>query len=155
MPIKKIKDYLDNNDIKYVIISHSPAYTAMEVAASAHVSGYELAKTVIVKLDEKLTMVVLPASYKIDFNQLKEESGAVTVQLAEEDDFTEMFPNCEVGAMPPFGNLYKMEVYVAESLTKGKEIAFAAGSHSELIKLAYKDFGILVNPIVLKISVHV
>ncbi len=155
MPIKKVKDYLDNNDIKYVIISHSPAFTAMEVAASAHVSGNELAKTVMVKLDEKMTMVVLPASYKIDFNQLKEESGAVTVQLAEEEDFTGMFPNCEVGAMPPFGNLYQMEVYVAETLTKGKEIAFAAGSHSELIKLAYKDFEILVNPIVLKISVLV
>ncbi len=155
MPIKKVKDYLDNNNIKYVIISHSPAYTAMEVAASAHVSGNELAKTVMVKLDEKMTMVVLPASYKIDFNQLKDESGAVTVQLAAEEDFIEMFPNCEVGAMPPFGNLYKMEVYVAESLTKGKEIAFAAGSHSELIKLAYKDFEILVNPIVLKISVLV
>lgn len=155
MPIKKVKDYLDNNDIKYVIISHSPAYTAMEVAARSHVSGNELAKTVMVKLDEKISMVVLPASYKIDFNQLKEESGAITVQLAEEEEFIEMFPNCEVGAMPPFGNLYQMEVYVAESLTKGKEIAFAAGSHSELIKLAYKDFEILVNPIVLKISVQV
>lgn len=153
MPIKKVKDYLDTNGIKYVTISHSPAYTAMEVAASAHVSGNELAKTVMVKVDGKMTMVVLPASYKIDFGLLKELTGTKKVELAEEDEFTAIFPNCEVGAMPPFGNLYKMEVYVAETLTKDTEIAFAAGFHNELIKLAYKDFENLVQPIVMKISV--
>lgn len=153
MPIKKVKDYLDSNGIKYVTISHSPAYTAMEVAASAHVSGNELAKTVMVKVDGKMTMVVLPASYKIDFGLLKELTGTKKVELAEEDEFTAIFPNCEVGAMPPFGNLYKMEVYVAETLTKDTEIAFAAGFHNELIKLAYKDFENLVQPIVMKISV--
>ena len=153
MPIKKVKDYLNSNAIKYVIISHSPAYTSMEVAASAHVSGNDLAKTVMVKVDGKMTMVVLPASYKIDFGLLKELTGTKKVELAEEDEFTSMFPNCEVGAMPPFGNLYKMEVYVAETLTKDKEIAFAAGFHNELIKLAYKDFENLVKPIVMKISV--
>ncbi|MBU8891395.1 MAG: YbaK/EbsC family protein [Bacteroidales bacterium] len=153
MPIKKVKDYLNRNDIKYVVISHSPAYTAMEVAASAHVSGNDLAKTVIVLVDGKMTMVVLPASYKIDFGLLKEITGTKNVELAEEDEFISMFPNCEVGAMPPFGNLYNTEVYVAETLTKGKEIAFAAGFHNELIKMAYKDFANLVKPIVMKISV--
>jgi len=155
MPIKKIKDYLDNNKIKYVVISHSPAYTAMEVAASAHVSGNNLAKTVMVKLDGRMTMVVLPASYKIDFGILKELTGTKNVELAEEDEFISMFPNSELGAMPPFGNLYKMDVYVAETLTKGKEIAFAAGSHSELVKLLYEDFKELVKPTILKISVLV
>ena len=154
MPIKKVKDYLDNNKIKYVIISHSPEYTSMEVAASAHVSGYNLAKTVMVKVDGKMTMVVLPASYKIDFGLLKELTGTKKVELAEEDEFISMFPNCEVGAMPPFGNLYNLEVYVAETLTKDEEIAFAAGSHSELVKMAYKDFANLVKPSILKISMN-
>jgi Ala-tRNA(Pro) deacylase len=155
MPIKKIQDYLNRNAIKYVIISHSPAYTAMEVAASAHVSGKELAKTVMVKVDGKMTMVVLPASYKIDFGLLKEITGTKNIDLAEEVEFTYMFPNCEVGAMPPFGNLYNMEVYVSETLTKDTEIAFAAGFHNELIKMTYKDFEKLVKPIVMKISVLV
>ena len=153
MPIKKVKEYLDRNAIKYVTISHSPAYTSMEVAASAHVSGNELAKTVMVKIDGKMTMVVLPASYKIDFSQLKELAGTKKVELAEEDEFTHMFPNCEVGAMPPFGNLYNMEVYVSETLSVDKQIAFAAGFHTELIKMDYADFAKLVNPIVTKISV--
>ncbi|MDA3952045.1 MAG: YbaK/EbsC family protein [Bacteroidales bacterium] len=153
MPIKKVKDYLNSNDIKYVIISHSPAYTSMEVAASAHVCGHDLAKTVMVKIDGKMTMVVLPASYKIDFGLLKELTGTNNVELAEEDEFKVMFPNCEVGAMPPFGNLYNMEVFVSETLTMDIEIAFAAGFHNELIKMTYKDFKNLVNPIVMKISV--
>ena len=155
MPIKKVKDYLNRNDVKYVTISHSPAYTSMEVAASAHVSGNELAKTVMVKVDGNMSMVILPASYKIDFGLLKELTGANKVELATEDEFVSMFPNCEVGAMPPFGNLYNMAVYVSETLTKDVEIAFTAGFHNELIKMTYKDFAKLVKPIVMKISVLV
>lgn len=155
MPVKKVKDFLDNNNIKYVVISHSPAYTALQVAASAHISGNELAKTIMVKLDGRLTMIVLPASYKIDFGQLIEITGVKKAELAEEEEFSSIFPNCEVGAIPPFGNLYKLEVFVAESLTTQKEISFAAGSHSELLKMSYADYANLVNPIVLKISVHV
>ncbi len=155
MPIQKVKDFLDNNKIKYVIMSHSPAYTAMEVAANAHVSGHELAKTVMVKLDNRMTMIILPASYKIDFQLLKEVTGAKKVELAHEEEFTGIFPKCETGAMPPFGNLYHMEVFVAESLTQDKEIAFTAGSHSEVIKMSYKDFEMLVKPIIMRISVMV
>lgn len=155
MPLKKVKDYLDSNNIKYVIISHSPAYTALEVAALAHIPGKELAKTVMVKIDGSMTMIVLPSSYKIDFDLLKEITGARKIELAAEKEFKSIFPYCEVGAMPPFGNLYNLGVYVTESLTQDKEIAFPAGSHNELIKLAYKDFKRLVKPKVLKISVHV
>lgn len=155
MPIKKVKDYLDNNKIKYVIISHSPAFTALEVAATTHVSGQQLAKTVMVKLDGRMSMIVLPANYKIDFNLLKEITGARKIELADEDEFISIFPKCEVGAMPPFGNLYNLEVFVSETLTLGEEIAFAAGSHSEVIKMSYKDFAMLVKPIVMKISVHI
>ena len=152
MPVKKLKDYLDDNNIKYVVISHSSAFTALEVAASAHLPGKELAKTVMVKIDDKMTMVVLPSSYKIDFDLLKNVTNAKQIELATEDEFTSLFPNCAVGTMPPFGNLYNMEVYVAETLTKTEEIAFAAGSHSELVKLAYKDFERLVKPIVTQFS---
>ena len=146
MPLSKIKDFLDSQNIKYVTIKHSPAYTAQEVAASSHIPGKELAKTVIVKINDETAMVVLPASYQIDFDLLKDATGANTVKLAAEHEFKDMFPGCEVGAMPPFGNLYGMDVYVAESLTGEKEITFNAGSHTELIKMTYKDFERAVKP---------
>jgi len=152
MPVKKLKDYLDDNKIKYVVISHSSAFTALEVAASAHVPGKELGKTVIVKIDDKMAMIVLPASHKIDFDLLKNATSATQIELATEDEFASLFANCEVGTMPPFGNLYNMDVYIAETLTQGEEITFAAGSHSELITLTYKDFEKLVQPIVIKFS---
>lgn len=146
MPISKIKDFLDSKKIKYVIIKHSPAYTAQEVAASSHIPGKELAKTVIVKIDDEMAMVVLPALCQINFDLLKDATMANTVKLAEEHEFEDMFPGCEIGAMPPFGNLYGMEVYVAESLTEEEEIAFNACSHTELIKMAFKDFEQVVKP---------
>lgn len=152
MPVKKLKEFLDANKIKYVTVAHSPAYTAQQIAASAHIPGRELAKTVMVKIDGKLAMAVLPASFKIDFDLLEKASGAKKVELATESEFKEMFPGCELGAMPPFGNLYGMDVFVAQSLAEDDEIAFNAGSHTELIKLAYKDFERLVNPRVARIS---
>jgi Ala-tRNA(Pro) deacylase len=154
MPVKKLKDFLDKNNIKYVTMKHSTAYTAQEVAASAHIPGKELAKTVMVRVDGKMAMAVLPASYKVDFKQLKEAAGAKSVTLASEQEFKDMFPECEVGGMPPFGNLWGMEVYVAKSLAEDKEIAFNAGSHTELIRLAYADFETLVEPKVLKYSLQ-
>jgi len=150
MPVKKLKDFLDLNEVKYVTIIHSTAYTSQEIAAIAHIPGKDLAKTVMIRMDGKMVMVVLPASYKVDFNSLKEAAGAKKVELASEQEFQNLFPGCEVGAMPPFGNLYGMEVFVESCLTEDKEIAFNAGSHNELIKLSYKDFEALVKPKVLK-----
>jgi Uncharacterized conserved protein len=152
MPVKKLKDFLESRNIKYVTITHSRAYTASEIAQSAHIPGKELAKTVMVKLDGKMAMAVLPASYKVDFELLKQASGASVVELATEQAFKDMFPECEVGAMPPFGNLYGIDVYVAKSLAEDEEIAFNAGSHTELIRLAYKDFERLVQPKVAELS---
>ena len=149
MPMKKVKKFLDENGIKYVLISHSPAYNAQEIATSSHIPGRELAKTVIFKKDGKMTMAVLPAPYKIDFCKLKQKLSATSTELATEDEFMYHFPDCAIGAMPPFGNLYEMEVYVDESLTKDEEIAFNAGTHTELIKLNYADYAKLVKPIVL------
>ncbi len=152
MPLKKIKNFLDSKNTKYVTISHSTAYTANEIAASAHIPGKELAKTVMVKIDGKMTMAVLPASYMVDFDLLQEASGASKVELAGEQEFQDMFQGCEIGAMPPFGNLYGMEVIVDKSLCEDEEIAFNAGSHTELIRLSYKDFERLVKPKVVKFS---
>lgn len=152
MPVQKLKDFLDSQKVKYVVISHSTAYTAQEIAASAHIPGQQLAKTVVVRLDGQLAMSVLPASYKVDLAALKEATGAQQVELAGEPEFRSQFPECELGAMPPFGNLYDMPVYVDESLTRDEMIAFSAGSHTELIKLSYKDFEALVKPKVLKFA---
>ena len=146
MPVKKLKEFLDKEKIKYVSIVHSPAYTAQEVAASVHITGRELAKTVIVQLDGETAMAVLPANRKIILQDLREVTGADQVKFVAEEDFKKKFPDCETGAMPPFGNLYGMEVYAAASLAGTPEIAFNAGSHTEVIKLAYSDFERLVKP---------
>lgn len=152
MPARKLKEFLDAQHIHHESIPHSTAYTAQGIAAVTHISGKELAKTVIVKLDDKFAMAVLPASLQVDLELLKAATGAKTAGLASEREFREKFPDCETGAMPPFGNLYDMPVYVEERLTKDKEIAFNAGTHNELIKLAYQDFANVVKPVVLKFS---
>ena len=146
MPVKKLKEFLDKEKIKYVSIIHSPAYTAQEVAASAHITGKELAKTVIVQLDGETAMAVLPANRKIVLQDLREVTRADQVKFVPEDQFKKLFPDCETGAMPPFGNLYGMEVYAAAALGENEAIAFNAGSHTEIIKLAYKDFERLAKP---------
>ena len=151
MPLQKLKEFLDTNGVKYVTIQHSPAFTAQEIAASAHVPGKELAKTVMVRIDDKMAMAVVPASFKVNFELLCEAAGAERVELAGEAEFQDMFPGCEVGAMPPFGNLYEMDVYVSQTLAEDEEIAFNAGSHTELMRLAYQDFQRLVKPKVAKI----
>jgi Ala-tRNA(Pro) deacylase len=153
MPVKKLKEFLDQQRVKYITINHSLAYTAQEIAATAHVPGKELAKTVIVKADDRVAMAVLPASYQIDFGLFAEAIGARKVELATEPEFKQLFPDCELGAMPPFGNLYGMDVYVAESLTEDREIAFSAGSHTELIRLAFDDFNRLVRPRIVNLSI--
>jgi len=146
MPVKKLKEFLDSQKIEYVTINHSLAYTAQRIAASAHISGKDIAKTIVLKVDGKLIMAVLPASCKINLDLLKSALNANSMEISSEKEFGELFPDCELGAMPPFGNLYGMAVYVAEKLTHDEEIAFNAGSHRELIKLSYKDFERLVKP---------
>jgi Ala-tRNA(Pro) deacylase len=152
MPARRLKEFLDRYHTKYVSISHSPAYTAQEIAALVHIPGQDLAKTVIVNLDDQPAMAVLPASRQLDLALLKEASGAAKVELATEAQFKDLFPDCETGAMPPFGNLYDLPVYVAQKLTHDDEIAFNAGTHSELIRMSYADFERLVQPIVVRVS---
>jgi len=152
MPARKLKEFLDEEHIKYVTILHSPAFTAQEVAASAHITGKELAKTVIIKLDGRMAMAVLPANRKIVLQDLRDVTGSDKVKFASEEEFQERFPGCETGAMPPFGNLFGMEVYLAESLTENREIAFNAGSHTEVIRMSFHDYERLAQPQVLSFT---
>jgi Ala-tRNA(Pro) deacylase len=149
MSSTRLKAFLDGRGVKYVTIRHSPAFTAAEVAASAHVTGRDFAKTVVVNVEGDLSLVVLPANRRLVLYDLREMLDNARVQLASEDEFRSRFPDCEIGAMPPFGNLYDMPVFVASSLIDEPEIAFNAGNHTEVIKMAYRDFERLVNPTVL------
>ena len=148
MPIRRLREFLDSHGVKYFVVSHSPAYTAQEIAAAAHVPGKELAKTVMVSIEGKLAMAVLPASRQLDLERLGDFVGTRDVELAGEQEFAVLFLECEIGAMPPFGNLYGLDVYVAEELEEDDDIAFNAGFHTELVRLAYHDFKRLVNPMV-------
>ncbi|MBS0357899.1 MAG: YbaK/EbsC family protein [Proteobacteria bacterium] len=146
MALQRLTEYLGNHQVRYSTISHTAAYTSQQIAATAHIPGKMLAKTVIVKLDGKLAMVVIPAHRRIDLKWLRESTGHRQAEIAREYEFAGNFPGCETGAMPPFGNLYGMDVYVDEELTHDKNIAFNAGTHSELIQMAYSDFEHLVKP---------
>jgi Ala-tRNA(Pro) deacylase len=152
MITERVRSLLDKNAIKYAIIQHSPAFTAHEIAASAHVAGKELAKTVIVKIADKMAMVVLPASKRVSIDELQRVIGIANVRVAHEQEFDKLFPDCEPGAMPPFGQLYGLDVYVHDALTQDRMIAFNAGSHTELVQMAYADFEKLVHPKVLATS---
>jgi Ala-tRNA(Pro) deacylase len=146
MPVSKLVEFLDENHVKYVTITHSQAFTAPEIAASAHIKGKELAKTVMVRIDGHLAMAVLPGSMHIDFARLEKAIGQGKVTLASEQEFRGLFLDCQVGAMPPFGNLYGIDVYVARALAEDEEIAFNACCHTRLIKMSYRDFERLVQP---------
>jgi len=155
MSVARLKDFLDSYGVRYIVISHSIAYTAQGIAALAHIPGKELAKTVIVKLDGKLAMAVLPASRQVDLPSLRAAANAKTAELASEMEFRPSFPDCETGAMPPFGNLYGMAVFADESLVQDEEIAFNAGSHRELFRMKFNDYLHLVRPAIMKLAAPV
>ena len=146
MPTTKVKEFLNAHGVAHAIIPHPLAFTATSVAGAAHIPGKEMAKTVVVILDGDLVMAVVPATRKVNLERLRQATGALTAELADERDFMGDFPECEPGAMPPFGNLYGMRVFVEPHLAEDDHIAFNAGSHTELISMAYKDFDRLVHP---------
>ena len=152
MPLNKVRAFLDEHHTRYVVISHSKAYTAQGIAAIAHIPGQELAKTVIVKLDGALAMAVLPASYQVDLLALKKAAGVTDASLSSEREFKQHFPDCETGAMPPFGNLYGMSVYVDEELSRDREIVFNAGTHRELVRMSWADYDMLLHPKIMKVA---
>lgn len=146
MPSQRLKYYLDQHHADYQVIPHEMAFTAIDIAKSAHIPSKQMAKTVIVRIKGAPAMVVVPAAYQVQLHLLQEVFDTGDVELVEEIQLSHLFPDCEVGAMPPFGNLYLIPVYVAESLSNQEEIVFNAGSHGELIKMTYKGFETLVQP---------
>ncbi len=147
MPIPRhICEFLDAHRISYQPCQHTPSYTAQGVAHAQHISGKELAKVVMVIADDKLMMAVLPASHRLELEQLGHSIGASSIRLASEEEFGHVFPDCEVGAMPPFGNLYNLQVWVDASLHSHPNIAFNAGTHAETIQMSFADYARLVQP---------
>ena len=144
---ERLVHFLEEQHAPFVTIPHARAYTAQEIAASVHVPGQEVAKTVIVKGDRNLYMAVIPATRRIELVLLRNALGVRKIRLATEAEFEGVFPECEVGAMPPFGNLYRIPVIVDESLKKDREIVFNAGSHTETVKMAFDEFVELVKPL--------
>ncbi len=152
MSLPRLKEFLDCHNTEYVVISHSLAYTAQGIAALAHIPGQDLAKTVVVKIDGELAMAVVPASRHVNLPLLRSAAGAEEAALAAEWEFKDRFPDCELGSMPPFGNLYGMKVFADESLANDKEIAFNAGSHRELVRMSWEDFVAMAEPKIVRIA---
>ncbi|MCG2580834.1 MAG: YbaK/EbsC family protein [Marinobacter sp.] len=149
MPVQQLKEFLDQANVEYMCLSHPPAFTAQELAHHVKIAGDRVVKTVIIELDGKMAMLVMPATWRIRWDRLSGILDTDFVDLADEQEFKDRFPDCEVGAMPPFGNLFEMSVYCAEALTEQQELAFAAGSHSESVHMKTTDFLDLVQPMVL------
>ena len=144
--LKRLKEMLDGAKVPYEVYNHALAYTAQEVAAKQHFSGNEMAKVVMLEVDGKLVMGVIRGNDKISLNEVRDSLGARNVRLATEEEFIARFPECEIGAMPPFGNLYGLKVYVDPSLAKDESIYFNAGNHVQTVHMKYKDFATLVEP---------
>lgn len=147
MPVlKRLKEILDEHKVSYEVFNHALAYTAQEIAAKQHCSGNEMAKVVMLEIDDALVMGVIPASRKINLGVVVKSLGAKTVRLAREDEFIGRFPGCEIGAMPPFGNLFGVPVFVDPALEIDEYIYFNAGNHVQTVRMQYKDFARLVKP---------
>ncbi len=155
MPIlAKLREFLDANKVSYSVHSHPTAYTAQEIAGLSHVKGRALAKVVMVKAGADLAMLVLPADHRVDFGRGKTILKVKDVRLAQEAEFSDVFPGCEVGAMPPFGNLFGLPVYADRSLEQTPEIVFSAGTHTLTARMAFADFVRLVKPRMDEFAVH-
>jgi len=148
MPVQKLKQKLDEANIKYISINHSPAYTARETAASSFVPRREFAKTVIVDFDGEKVMAVVSASRHVNTEDLATLAGADVVRLATEEEFKASFPDCELGAMPPFGSLYNMRIFVDEMVTEVDDLCFNAGSHEQILRMDCGDYLTLEQPVV-------
>jgi Ala-tRNA(Pro) deacylase len=152
--LNTLKDFLTKKKVKYSVHTHPVVYTSQEVAAAEHVPGGQLAKVVMIRANEEFVMAVLPATQRIVVEKLREVLGKSEARLATEEEFKGLFPKCEIGAMPPFGNLYDLPVYVDKTLTEVKEIVFRAGTHTDTVHMKYKDFDKLVKPTVAEFSQH-
>lgn len=152
MATLRLTNYLDNEGVKYKSIKHPESFTAMETSQISHLDPKNVAKTVIVRTPKRLLMIVLSANHHLDLDLLSKEINEPHLDLAKESEFATEFPDCETGAMPPFGNLYGMEVYVTDDLTKDKKITFNAGTHRELLEIDFKDFQALTHPKIIHVT---
>jgi len=143
---QRVRSFLESKSATFEVLPHSEAFTAQEVAHSLHVSGKRLAKTVVLKADGKLILTVLPASHRLNRQQLQSTLGASRLEMVPESELASLFPDCELGAIPPFGNLYGVEVWVDRALSESEEIVFCAGTHVDCIRMKYADFARIVNP---------
>ncbi len=151
---ERMKEYLGANDVPFEIMTHTQAFTMPEVAAALHIPGQQVAKVVMVKDDGKMAMLVTSAAQRLDFPKARALLGADKIDLAKEEEFGDLFPDCEVGAMPPFGNLYNVPVYVDQALAEEEDIIFRVGSHHQAMKIAYSDYARLAQPITGKFAKH-
>ena len=152
--VKRLQEFLDSHGVKYEVTPHREAFTSQEIAAASHVSGKAMAKVVIVKRGTGMVIAVLPAACKVGTDRLEKIFGTPGVTIAREHEFAGLFPDCDTGAMPAFGNLYGLEVYVDEELAKYPRIVFQAGNHHELVTMEYADFARLVQPKVAEFCSH-
>ncbi len=147
-PLTRLCEFLDSNGVSYQVLSHPESYTAQELAAIERVPSRELAKVVVLLSGSEYLMVVLPAPYHVNLKKACAAIGKRNLEIAKEREFAGLFPNCELGAMPPFGNLFDMPVWVDDSLTRDEEIVFNAGTHTQAMRMKYADFARLVLPVV-------
>ena len=143
---RRITEFLDSQGISYEYRVHPPTFTAQKTAQAEHISGKTFAKAVMVVADNRMIMAVVPASHHVDLNRLRQMLAAGEVRLATEHEFMNLFPGCDLGAMPPLGNLYDRDVWVDISLRGAPSITFNAGTHTDTISMKYADFVRLVKP---------
>ena len=151
----RVTEFLDKSAVPYQISEHPPTFTAQQMAAVEHEPGQFVAKPVIIKADGEYMMCVLSASYKIDLGELKDQLGANSVELAEETQIGKIFDDCELGAEPPFGNLYDMPTVMDKALESDDHITFQAGTHEKAVSMSMDEYRKLVKPKVLDFSYHV
>ena len=142
----RLKKFLDDYGVGYDVMHHDPAFTAQELSARMHISGYEFVKVVVVKMDGQFALAALPAPLRVNFKQLAQVAGVKKVSLASEEEFQQLFPDCELGAMPPFGNLYNLPTFVEQDVAANENIVVNAGTHAEAIRLRYSDLARLARP---------
>lgn len=150
----KTETFLKERGVSFTVHEHVPAYTAQEVAAEEHVSGNMLAKAVVVNADGKSALCVLPASYKLDMEKVAAALKVRRVRLADEQEMARLFPDCEVGAEAPFGNLYNLPTLVDKHLSKDDEIVFQAGTHRLAIRMKYADYASIAKPAIADLAAH-
>ncbi len=149
---QRIRDFLDSQNVFYETIHHSQAFTAQEVAHSLHVSGKKCVKAVVAEGDHKTVIVVMPASHRLNFQELKSAMKVKQLEMLVEGELVGLFPDCDIGAIPPIGNLYGIDVWVDRAVASTEKIVFCAGTHEDCIRMRYSDFAKMTRPFVAHFS---